>query len=68
MGLVGSVRFGFDLVGSGRCGSGWVGLINNQPCGQMYFRKRGDGVISKTMTMSKTTRTSHDKDKDKENN
>ena len=43
-------------------------ICNNQPCGQIYFRQRGDGVVSTTMTMSKTTRISHDKDKDKENN
>jgi hypothetical protein len=41
-------------------------LGNNQPCGRMYFRRRGDGVISTTMTMSNMTRTS--RDKDKENN
>ena len=39
-------------------------MCNNQPCGRMHFRRRGEGVISKTTTASKTTRTSHDKDKD----
>jgi len=39
-------------------------ICNNQPCGRMHFRQRGDGVVSTTMAMSKTTRTSHDKYKD----
>jgi hypothetical protein len=51
--------------------------VNNQPCGRMYFRRRGDGVISPmyfrrrgdgvistTMTMSNITRMRQDEDKE----
>ena len=39
-------------------------IRNNQPFGRTNFRQRGEGVISTTMTKSKMTRTSHDKNKD----